>query len=181
MVDVAEKTASPVFEEVFQNIRKAAEANLKMQQEVLSQWSSLWPGIPTPQSAWVGQMQNFRKQSVGLISDLVRKHREVIDRQYKVAVESLDAALSISDAAKPAPKRRHIMRKGRSVTPAMGASSTLDGNAKGPILTVRVIAWAASSLGLRRNIVGARDPLVGAAQADIDFEAFGVFARIQNF
>jgi hypothetical protein len=106
MVEVAEKTASPVFEEVFQNIRKAAEANLKMQQEVFSQWSSLWPGIPTPQTAWVGQMQNFRKQSVGLIGDLVRKHRDVFDRQYKAAVESLDAALSISDASTPEEVRR---------------------------------------------------------------------------
>jgi hypothetical protein len=106
MVEVAEKTASPVFEEVFQNIRKAAEANLKMQQEVLIQVSSLWPGIPTPQTAWVGQMQNFRKQSVGLIADLARKHRDVIDRQYKAAVESLDAALSISDASTPEEFRR---------------------------------------------------------------------------
>jgi hypothetical protein len=106
MAEVAEKTGSAVFEEVFQNIRKAAEANLKMQQEVLSQWSSLWPGIPTPQSAWVGQMQNFRKQSAGLISDLARKHRDVMDRQYKAAVESLDAALSISDASTPEEVRR---------------------------------------------------------------------------
>ena len=51
-------------------------------------------------------MQNFRKQSVGLISDLARKHRDVIDRQYKAAVESLDAALSISDASTPEEVRR---------------------------------------------------------------------------
>jgi hypothetical protein len=38
------------------------------------------------------------------------------------------SALSISEAANPAPKRRHKMRKGRSVTPAIGASKTLEGN-----------------------------------------------------
>jgi hypothetical protein len=51
-------------------------------------------------------MQTFRTQSVGLISDLARKHRDVIDKQYKAAVESLDAALSITDASTPEEVRR---------------------------------------------------------------------------
>ena len=98
--------ASPVFEEVFQNIRKAAEANLKMQQEVLSQWSVLWPGMPLPQSAWINQMQNVRKQWMETVSGLARKHKEVVDRQYDAAVESLDAALHIPDAGTPEELRR---------------------------------------------------------------------------
>ncbi len=102
----ATKTASPVFEEVFQNIRKAAEANLKMQQEVLSQWSVLWPGMPNPQSAWLNQIQSFRKQWLETVSGLARKHREVIDRQYEAAIESLDAALHVSDASTPEELRR---------------------------------------------------------------------------
>ncbi len=99
-------TASPVFEEVFQNIRKAAEANLKMQQEIYSQWASMWPGMPTPQTAWLNQMQGFRKQWVDTISSLARKHRDVVERQYQAAIESLDAALSISDASTPEEFRR---------------------------------------------------------------------------
>ena len=55
-----ERKSSAVFEEVFQNIRKAAETGIKMQQEMLSQWSVLWPGVPTPQSAWLNQVQQFR-------------------------------------------------------------------------------------------------------------------------
>ena len=34
----------------------------------------------------------------------------------------------ISDAASPAPKLRHRMRNGRSVTPAIGASTTAEGS-----------------------------------------------------
>ena len=41
--------------------------------------------------------------------------------------------LIISEAARPAPRRRQRMRNGRSVTPAMGASTTSDGNWYGPI------------------------------------------------
>lgn len=99
-------TSSPVFEEVFQNIRKAAETSLKMQQEVYSQWAGMWPGVPTQQSAWLNQMQGFRKQWVDTISTLARTHRDVVERQYQAALESLDAALSVSDATSPEEFRR---------------------------------------------------------------------------
>src|ERR687898_847493 len=68
MTETKTAPASSVFEELFQNIRKAAEANLKMQQEVLSQWSVLWPGMPLPQSAWINQIQNVRKQWLETVS-----------------------------------------------------------------------------------------------------------------
>ena len=41
---MATETAPNVYDEVLSNMRKAAEANLKMQQEVFRQWSTLWPG-----------------------------------------------------------------------------------------------------------------------------------------
>ena len=46
------ETGSRVLEDVFQNVRKAAEANLKLQQEMFQQWSHLWP-TSTPQSVFV--------------------------------------------------------------------------------------------------------------------------------
>jgi hypothetical protein len=106
MAETKTAPASSVFEELFQNIRKAAEANLKMQQEVLSQWSILWPGMPLPQSAWISQIQSVRKQWLETVSGLARKHREVVDRQYDAAIESLDAALHVSDADTPEELRR---------------------------------------------------------------------------
>ena len=99
-------TGSPVFEEFFQNIRKAAEANLKMQQEIYSQWTSMWPSVPTPQTAWLNQMQGVRKQWVETVSALARKHRDVVERQYQAAIESLDAALSMTEASTPEEFRR---------------------------------------------------------------------------
>jgi hypothetical protein len=97
---------SPVLDEVFQNVRKATEASLKMQQEMFSQWSSLWPGLPSPQSAWVDKVRQFRTQWKETVSELARKHGEVMDRQYKAALESLDAALSVTDASNPEEFRR---------------------------------------------------------------------------
>ncbi len=107
---MAEKATKPaagaMFEEVFQNIRKAAEANLSMQQELFSQWSMLWPGIPASQSAWANQLQRFRSKWIEAVSDLARKHRSVVDRRYNAAMESLDAALCVTEASTPEEYRR---------------------------------------------------------------------------
>ena len=96
---MAAQTTTNVYEEVFENLRKAAEANLKMQQEMLNQWSSLWPGLPAPQSAWLDKLRNFQKQWNETISALAHKHRELLNRQYQAALESLDEALRTSEAS----------------------------------------------------------------------------------
>ena len=100
------KMESPVLDEVFQNVRKATEAGLKMQQEMFSQWSSLWPGLPTPQSAWVDKVRQFRTEWKETVSQLARKHGDVIERQYKAATDSLDAALNVTEASNPEEFRR---------------------------------------------------------------------------
>jgi hypothetical protein len=101
----ATETGSRVLEDVFQNIRKAAEANLKMQQEVFQQWSQLWP-VSTPQSALVDKLRDFQKQWANTVSDLARKHRETMERQYQAAIESLDAALRVTESTNPEEYRK---------------------------------------------------------------------------
>ena len=98
-------TGSRVLEDAFQNIRKAAETNLRLQQEIFQQWTQVWP-MPTPQAAWLDKLRDFQKQWSNTLSDLVRKHREVMDRQYQSAVESLDAALRVGEATNPEEYRR---------------------------------------------------------------------------
>ncbi len=103
---MTQQTASPIFEEVFQNIRKASEANLKLQQEVFRQWTSLWPGMSTPQTVWTDKVRDLQTKLSSTISDLARKHREVVDKQYDAAIESLDSALRMSESTTPEEFRR---------------------------------------------------------------------------
>lgn len=92
------ENTTQVFEDVFQNVRKATEATLKLQQEALQQWTSLCPGAPTSQPAWVDKVQKFQKQWSDTVSSLAAKHRDVLDQQYKAGVESLDAALKVTES-----------------------------------------------------------------------------------
>lgn len=94
-------TSGNVYEKVLQNMRQAAETNIKMQQEMFRQWSSLWPGFPTPQAVWLDKVRDFQKQWSNTVSDLSRKHHEVVDRQYQSALESLEEALRVSESSNP--------------------------------------------------------------------------------
>ena len=96
---------SKVLEDVFQNVRRAAESNLKMHQEIFHQWTHMWP-FPTPQSIWVDKARDSQKQWAATVTDIVRKRRDVMDKQYQAAIESLDAALRVAEATSPEEYRR---------------------------------------------------------------------------
>jgi hypothetical protein len=51
-------------------------------------------------------LQKLRARWVDAVADVARKHQTVIDRQYKAALDSLDAALSVTDASTPEEFRR---------------------------------------------------------------------------
>ena len=113
-----EEAPSKVLDDVFHNIRKAAETNVKMQQEFFQHWTHFWP-MPTPQSVWVDKLRDFQKQCTTMISDLARKHREVIDKQYQAAVESLDAALRVIESTNPEEYRRRSEQMCRKTIDSM--------------------------------------------------------------
>ena len=92
---MAAATAEPqskVLEGVFQNVRKAAETNLKMQQEIFQQWTHLFP-IPSAQSVWIDKVRDLQKQLTGTVSELARKHREVIVPVTGAARQGIKAML----------------------------------------------------------------------------------------
>ncbi|MCA9235913.1 MAG: hypothetical protein KDA44_10610 [Planctomycetales bacterium] len=100
MAATAEK-GTVLMEGVFDEVRKAAETNLKLSQEMMRQWVTMWPGIPTPQSMWLDKMRDFQKSWTSAVSELARKHRDTVDRQYQAALESLDQALKFAEAKNP--------------------------------------------------------------------------------
>ena len=95
------KTGSNMYDQVLDNMKKAADTSLQMQQEAMRQWTALWPGMPTPQSIWTDKVRDFQKQWANAISDLAHKHRNTLDRQYQAAIESLEEALRVNESSNP--------------------------------------------------------------------------------
>src|SRR5262245_12775578 len=91
----------------------------------------------------------------------------------------------ISDAASPAPKRRAITRNGRSVTPAMGASTTLEGSVYGPMRAMpggalSIDMASAGGAGPGAGVGRAADRAVLRAQAGVDHEAHRGLAGVEH-
>lgn len=107
---MAAEVKKTFIDDVLQNVRKAAEANLKMQQEFFEHWTAFWPGLPKPQYAWVEQAREFQQKWSEAISDLAHKHRAVLETQYQAAVKSLDDALKLSESKDPKEFRERIER-----------------------------------------------------------------------
>ena len=98
---VQTESVTNLFEQVFDQLRKTTEANLAMQQELFRQWGANWPGFPQPQSAWLDRAQKFQKEWAKTVKELLNRHREAVDEQYRLAIESLEDAFRMAQASDP--------------------------------------------------------------------------------
>jgi hypothetical protein len=101
--NMATQTASPtkMFEDVFENFKKVAETTFETQQELLNKWTAGWPQFPQPETAWLERVQKFQKAWAKTVKELLTKHGEVLDEQYRLALGSLEEAFRVSQASDP--------------------------------------------------------------------------------
>ena len=91
----ANRIGQHVFEQVFDNLRKTAESNIEMQQELFRQWGANWPGFPQQENAWLDRVQKFQKEWSKTFTELVNKHRKLLDDQYRMAIDALKEAFRV--------------------------------------------------------------------------------------
>ncbi|MCC7474813.1 MAG: hypothetical protein IT425_05420 [Pirellulales bacterium] len=89
------------FDQVFGNIRKASEANVELQQELFRKWSEHWPGVPQVQGGYAERVQKFQKDWTKTVKSLLNRHREVLDEEYGLAIDSLEEAFWLAQSADP--------------------------------------------------------------------------------
>ncbi len=95
------ESVSSLFEEAFDNLRKTAESSIEMQQELFRQWGTKWPGLPQSQDAWLERAQKFQKEWSKTAKELLGKHRENLDAQYRLAIDSLEEAFRVAQSSDP--------------------------------------------------------------------------------
>ena len=95
------KSVTSLFEQVFDHLRKTAESNIEMQQELFRQWGANWPGFPQQETAWLERAQKFQKDWAKTVKELLSKHRETLDEQYRVVIDSLEEAFRVAQSSDP--------------------------------------------------------------------------------
>jgi hypothetical protein len=109
-----------MIDQVFESFRKASESTLQMQQELFKQWTSQWsavvpmaaaPTAATPTAAgtpaaWTEQAQTFQKRWLDTVTELMNKHRESLDAQYRAGIKAIEEIFKVADAKSPEDYRR---------------------------------------------------------------------------
>ncbi len=87
-----------MFEQVFENLRKATEASIQMQQDLFKKWASLWPGMPT-----VGgePLSKFQKKWAEAVGELAKKQRETLETQFSAGLRNIEEAFHLPQAKDP--------------------------------------------------------------------------------
>jgi len=97
-----------MLDQVLDNFRKASETTMQMQQEMLKKWMGQWPTAnpSTPGAAWVEQAQSFQKRWLESVTEVMNKHREKLDSQYKAGIAAIEDAFRATEAKSPEEYRR---------------------------------------------------------------------------
>jgi hypothetical protein len=95
-----------MFDQILDNYRKATEASLQFQQMMLRSWGQQWPptlGVPFPTNgaAIPEQFYKAQKQLAETITDMLNKHRETLDAQYRAGIRSIEEAFRVGEAKDP--------------------------------------------------------------------------------
>jgi hypothetical protein len=90
-----------MFDQVFDNLRKAAELNLQMQQEMFKKWATLWPGVPGTPTAWGEPAHKFQKKWVEFVGEMLTKQHAALEAQYSAGLHHIEEAFRLAEAKDP--------------------------------------------------------------------------------
>ena len=133
-----------MLDQVFEMSRKAIESSLQMQQAMFKHWTqdmpSAAPATGGLSSDWGGAM---RKRWVGLVLDALNKHREWLDSNYRVLIQTLEKVFHVPEARSSEEAVHAIEDVWKSVFEAMKSQS------EGQFREFQ--SWAEKALHLARN------------------------------
>ena len=90
-----------MFEQLFENLQKATETTVKMQQEMFQKWVEAFPsataGIPAPTAAFADFRQKWEEVSV----DMLKRQKELVDQNYEAGLKTLEDVFNVADAKSP--------------------------------------------------------------------------------
>jgi hypothetical protein len=90
-----------MFEDVFENLRKATDATVQAQQDTFQKWVSLWAGVPPSPSAWGEQVQKLQKKWNQTAAELLKKQRESLEAQFSAGLRNLEETFKLAETKDP--------------------------------------------------------------------------------
>ena len=96
-----------MFEEAFENLRKATDVAIRTQQEVFKKCVELWPVMPLP--VGLGVARKYRKESVEIVGELLKKQRESAEVQFSEGLRTVEEILHLAEVEDPEEFRTRVV------------------------------------------------------------------------
>ena len=107
-----------MVDKILENYSKAVESTLKLQQEMLRNWTmQLSPfgtqafelpmtgrstsASATPAAAWLEQLSAAQRKCVEAVADMLKRHQETLDEEYRAGIRAIDDAFRVGEAKNP--------------------------------------------------------------------------------
>jgi hypothetical protein len=98
---------APMFEQVFDNFRKASESSLQMQQDMFRTWAQQWLSAPANTAGATADFtRGPQRRGVELAIEILNKQRETFDALARSGIQIIEQALRTSEAKSPDEYRR---------------------------------------------------------------------------
>ena len=89
-----------MFELVYENLRAATDASIRLQQELLRKWASLWPAAPAPGGGGE-QLLASHKRWAAFLAEQAAKQRETLEAQFSAGLKNIEEAFRLAEAKGP--------------------------------------------------------------------------------
>ncbi len=90
-----------MFEQVFDSMRKIADANVQAQQEMFRRWAALWPGMAPPNvpvgSNFTEQAQRFQKKWAAAVSELIDRQGKTTQEQFAAGLAQIEQTFKLAE------------------------------------------------------------------------------------
>jgi hypothetical protein len=106
-----------MYDQVLDNFRKAAESTMQIQQDLLRNWAQHWTQVPLmpgasavspPVEGAAEQVRAFQKRWGDTVTDMMRAHKEALERQYKAGIRTIEDAFRVGEAKDPEQFRKLV-------------------------------------------------------------------------
>ena len=112
-----------MFDMILENCSKAVESTLRLQQEMLRNWTMQWPPFgtqvfefpftgtstsasATPTAAWLEQLSTAQTKWAEAVTDMLKRHQETLDEEYRAGIRAIDDAFRVGETRDPEQFRR---------------------------------------------------------------------------
>ena len=96
-----------MFEQIFDQYRKAVESSFEMQQEMYRQWMNGLPVKPSDIAATADngefkqRIHTYQQRWNQTLSDTLEQHRKLLHEQYQQGIEAIASAFRTTEAKTP--------------------------------------------------------------------------------